>query len=110
MEQPKFRKSILFNSLPHILTTKKKPFQNIAWKGENAGNQHFLLFTQCFLPSQNKKFQFFNRILSSANATSFDQSKILLFGKKLNSVKCVHLKLKIMKQPCNSTPDDKILD
>ena len=29
-----------------------KPFENIEGKGENAGNQHFLLFPQCFLPYQ----------------------------------------------------------
>ena len=28
----------------------KKPFKNIVGKGENAGDQHFLLFPQCFLP------------------------------------------------------------
>ena len=28
---------------------EKKPFENIVGKGENAGNQHFLLFPQCFL-------------------------------------------------------------
>ena len=37
---------------------KKMPFQNIKGKGENAGNQHFLLFPQCFLPFPNQ-FQFF---------------------------------------------------
>ena len=43
---------------PHCFTTqsrplttpRKKPFENIFGKGENAGNQHFLLFPQCFLP------------------------------------------------------------
>ena len=36
-----------------VLTTlKKKPFENIVRKEENAGNQHFLLFPQCFLPYQ----------------------------------------------------------
>ena len=29
---------------------RKKPSENIVGKGENAGNQHFLLFPQCFLP------------------------------------------------------------
>ena len=29
-------------------------FENIVGKGENAGNQHFLLLPQWFLPSQNK--------------------------------------------------------
>ena len=33
------------------MTLKKKPFQNTVEKGENADNQHFLLFPQCFLPS-----------------------------------------------------------
>ena len=42
-----------------LTTLKKKPFENIARKGENAGNQHFLLFPQCFLPCQRqiKEFQ-----------------------------------------------------
>ena len=31
------------------MTLRKKPFENIVGKGENAGNQHFLLFPQCFL-------------------------------------------------------------
>ena len=28
----------------------KKALENIVGKGENASNQHFLLFPQCFLP------------------------------------------------------------
>ena len=32
-----------------------KPFENIAGKGENAGNRHFLLFPQCFLLCQRQK-------------------------------------------------------
>ena len=41
------------DSLPHNANFKlplKKPFENFVGKGENAGNQHFLLFLQCFLP------------------------------------------------------------
>ena len=35
-----------------VLTFKdpKKAFENIVGKGENAGNQHFLIFPQYFLP------------------------------------------------------------
>ena len=41
---------LTFSTLSQLLTTlRKKPFENIAGKGENAGNQHFLLFLQCFL-------------------------------------------------------------
>ena len=31
-----------------LMTLGKNPFENIVGKGENAGNQHFLLFPQCF--------------------------------------------------------------
>ena len=34
---------------------RKDPLENIVGKGENAGNQHFLLFPQCFLPFTKKK-------------------------------------------------------
>ena len=37
---------------------RKKPFENTVRKGENAGNQHFLLFSQCFLPYWRKISQF----------------------------------------------------
>ena len=40
------------NSLPHspdLTPLEKKALENIVGKGENAGNQHFLLFPQCFL-------------------------------------------------------------
>ena len=30
------------------MTVEKRPFENIVGKGENAGNQHFLLFPQFF--------------------------------------------------------------
>ena len=58
-----FHKSRLFevslSSFPHNhdfqRPWKKKPFENIVGKGENAGlDQHFILFPQCFHPSQNK--------------------------------------------------------
>ena len=33
-----------------LITPSKKSFENILGKGENAGNQDFLLFSQCFQP------------------------------------------------------------
>ena len=33
-------------------------FENIVGKGENAGNQHFLLFPQCFLPIPERTSMF----------------------------------------------------
>ena len=40
------------------MTLKEKAFENIVEKGENAGNQHFLLFPQCFLPHHREKSPF----------------------------------------------------
>ena len=37
------------------MTPRKNPFENIVGKGENAGNQHIVLFKQCFLPYQRQK-------------------------------------------------------
>ena len=46
----------VLNPLPHNPDFKrpKKLFENIAGKGENAGNQHFLLFPQRFLSIPKK--------------------------------------------------------
>ena len=35
--------------IPKFHELRNKSFENIVAKGENAGNQHFLLFPQCFL-------------------------------------------------------------
>ena len=41
----------LFTTQSRLLTIlRKRAFENIVGKGENAGDQHFLLFPQCFLP------------------------------------------------------------
>ena len=65
-----------------------RPFENITGKGENAGNQHFLLFPQCFLPIPKRIFVL-KFHLSSANAFNLDQSKNLSFGKVLRSYSTV---------------------
>ena len=51
--------------------------------GENAVNQHFLLFPHCFLPYQRQNFpNLANFNSSSANALNLVKSKMLLFGFK----------------------------
>ena len=53
-------------------------------KGENAGKQHFLLFSQCFLPVPNRISDFQGTsIPSTANALNLDRSKNLSFCKGL---------------------------
>ena len=37
------------------MTLKKGPYKNFVERGENASNQHFLLFPQCFLFTPPKK-------------------------------------------------------
>ena len=50
--------SIGDKSLPHnselLMTRRKNLSENIVGKGENCGNQHFLLFPQYFLSCQRQ--------------------------------------------------------
>ena len=39
----------LFTAQSDLTTFKKKPYKSTVGKGENTGNQHFLLLPQCFL-------------------------------------------------------------
>ena len=65
------------------MTLKKVAFENILGKGENAGNQHFLLFPKCFLPFPKTNCNFsVTFILLSANVFNLDYSKILSDGKE----------------------------
>ena len=60
---------------------EEKAFENIVRKEENAGNQHFLLFPQCFLSFETQLLIFwviFN--LLTANAFSLGKPKILSSG------------------------------
>ena len=47
----------LYHTIP-TFNNKKKDLENTVRKGENAGNQHFLLFPQCFLLYQREKLSF----------------------------------------------------
>ena len=60
------------------MTLRKKAFENIVEKGENAGNQHFLLFLQCFLPSHITLRFKIHVYFWSANAFNLEQSKVCL--------------------------------
>ena len=57
----------LYNIIPSFNDQRKKVLENIESTGENAGNQHFLLYFRCFLSFQTN-FQFMiHIILSPAN-------------------------------------------
>ena len=66
------------------MALRKIPFENIVGKGENDGNQHFLIFPTVSCTLSKKEIinlETFN--LSSVNAFSFVKAKILSFGKEL---------------------------
>ena len=69
------------------MTRRKKPFENIVGKGENAGNHYFLLFPQCILPYQKQKSSFElqnNKVLDSFKLKEFadDNSRFEEYGRK----------------------------
>ena len=51
----------LYHTIPTFNDPEERPFEKILGKGENAGNQHFLLFPRYFLPFP-QQIQFFNDI------------------------------------------------
>ena len=71
----------------HFFTTQllinliKKPFENIAEKGENAGNQLFFLFPLCFIPFPTQISIFhshlFCRLQIAFNLTSMKFSRLV---------------------------------
>ena len=65
--------------------TLKQTFENIVGKGENARNQHFLLFPQCFQPYQThkKKKQFSYFYLVVCKCFQFANAIISLSGEEL---------------------------
>ena len=62
------------------MALRGKAFENIVVKGENAGNQHFLLFSAMFSTQSKTKISI---ILSSENTFNLIQSKMLSLGKEL---------------------------
>ena len=54
----------LFTTQSRLFTIlKKKAFKNIVEKGENAGNHHYFLFQQCYLPFQELISSFESHLL-----------------------------------------------
>ena len=91
-------------------TWKKKSFENIVEKGENEGNQHFLLFSQCFstLPKTNFNFSV-TFILSSENVFNLDQSKNMLFGNELTHYNTIPHFDALKKYSCGKHWDKQFL-
>ena len=72
----------IYNTIPTFNDPEEKAFENIVGKEENAGNQHFLLFPQCFLSHPEQILPFGSPLICRLqNALNLDWSKILSFGK-----------------------------
>ena len=69
----------LYHAIP---TLYKNPCENIVGRGENTGNQHFLLFPQCFLPFP-KQISIFRSHFFFVVCKCFQFGKILFFDKEL---------------------------
>ena len=69
-----------------LMTLRKMPFENIVGKGENAGNQHFLLFTMFSTLSRTKMTVVATLDLSSAIHLNFVYSQNLSSGKGLRTL------------------------
>ena len=74
-----FQMLSLYHTVP---TLRMKPLENIMGKGENAGNQHFLLFPTMFYSLSKIEITIYVPFdLSSAKALNLVQSENLSFGK-----------------------------
>ena len=83
----RFEKNIssLFTTQSRLLTTlQKKACEIIVGKGENAGNQHFLLVPHnVFWPIKEKNHHFSNIKFVVCKCFQFSLGRILSFGKEL---------------------------
>ena len=83
-----------------------KPLENNVGKGENAGNQHFLLFPAMFSTPIKRNFRFLAASdLSSANAFSLVKSKMIDLSKS-ESIYGRQFRFGLF----SPLPNDKILD
>ena len=84
------KQTVVINPLPRnpdfLPTPSMKPFENIVGKRENAGNQHFLLFPQCFLPFSKEISILQSHLLCRLQIRSIRTSlKFCRLGKELNA-------------------------
>ena len=81
--QPWGQELTLYHKIITLPALYRSSFENTVGKGENADDQHFLLFPQYFLSFPKLSIFQLRFILMSANVFNLDQSKILRFGKQL---------------------------
>ena len=75
----------LYHAIPTLNDPEKKAWENTVGKGEKTGNQHFPLFPVFSTLSKREIVTLASFDLSSANVFNLVRSKIVPFGKGLNS-------------------------
>ena len=87
-------------------------FENFERKGQNAGNQYFLLFPHSFPHIEDQtNFVILDSFKMSANAFNLDRMKVLWFGKKLKTKFYIQHPISSLfifqrrKYPCNIAHD-----
>ena len=71
---------ILCHANPTFNDPEKEAFENIVEKGEHAGNQHFLLFQQCFLSFAKQIFIFKAHLFCNLQMLSISTRQNFLSG------------------------------
>ena len=80
----------LYQTIPIFHDPLKKDLENTVGKGENAGNQHFLLFPQCFLLYQREKLSFYQHLICRLQVLSiWSRPNFCCFGKELMHLRFV---------------------
>ena len=65
------------------MTLKQRACENIVGKGENAGNQHFLLSHNVFSPIRDRNRHFSNIEFVVCKCFQFGKGQNFVFGKEL---------------------------
>ena len=84
----------LYHTIPTFNDPWKEAYKNIVGKGENAGNQHLILFPPCFLPFP-KQISIFQ---PNVNCLLQMLSKNFSFGKELTLSQTTQCRLSKLKE------------
>ena len=77
----------LHHTIPSFNDSETKACEKIVGKGENAVNQHFLLFPHVFYKIKDRDYHVSNTKIVVCNCFQFGQSQNFVFGKDMNEQK-----------------------
>ena len=92
------------------MTLREEAFENILGKGENAGNQHFLIFPKCFPPFPPKNSIFSQFYFVVFKCLEFELVWNFVIWKGVNEKKKIFIIALSLYIIFISLPDDIVLD